>query len=119
MKFSANQQVLVKALNIVSKAVTARTTIPILKGILLRINENGILTMAASDLEINIEKKLKVEDSEPGEIVVQAKLFGDIIRKLPNSTVNISEQNGNVLIHCAGSEFNIIGSESDEFPKIG
>ena len=77
MKFSANQQVLVKALNIVSKAVTARTTIPILKGILLRINENGILTMAASDLEINIEKKLKVEDSEPGEIVVQAKLFGD------------------------------------------
>ena len=48
MKFSCSQQNLAKALNIVSKAVTARTTIPILKGILLKVNENGELTMAAS-----------------------------------------------------------------------
>ena len=89
MKFSCNQQNLAKALNIVSKAVTARTTIPILKGILLKVNSDGTLTMSASDLDLGIEKTFKVENSQPGEIVVQAKLFGDIIRKLPNDTITV------------------------------
>ena len=62
MKFSCNQQNLAKALNIVSKAVTARTTIPILKGILLKVNSDGTLTMSASDLDLGIEKTFKVEN---------------------------------------------------------
>ena len=60
MKFSCHQQALSKALNIVSKAVTSRTTIPILKGILLRVDENGKLTMSASDLDLSIEKTLEI-----------------------------------------------------------
>ena len=118
MKFSCSQQNLAKALNIVSKAVTARTTIPILKGILLKVNENGELTMAASDLDLSIEKKLEVENFEAGETVVQAKLFADIIRKLPNSLVSVELNQGNIIIKCASSEFNIIGLPSDEFPNI-
>lgn len=118
MKFSCSQQNLTKALNIVSKAVTARTTIPILKGILLKVSEDGYLTMAASDLDLSIEKKLEVDKYEPGEVVVQAKLFSDIIRKLPNSNVSIESNQGNILIKCASSEFNIIGLPSDEFPNI-
>ena len=54
MKFSCNQQSLSKALNIVSKAVTSRTTIPILKGILLKVNNDGQLTMSASDLDLSM-----------------------------------------------------------------
>ena len=118
MKFSCNQQNLAKALNIVSKAVTSRTTIPILKGILLKVNSDGTLTMSASDLDLGIEKTFKVENSQPGEIVVQAKLFGDIIRKLPNDTITVENIDENILIKCASSEFNIIGSSSDEFPKL-
>ena len=94
MKFSCNQQTLTKALNIVSKAVTIRTTIPILKGILLKIDDNGVLTMSASDLDLSIEKKIKVENSQPGEIVVLSKLFGDIIRKLPDGIITIEETDG-------------------------
>ena len=118
MKFSCSQQNLTKALNIVSKAVTARTTIPILKGILLKVDENGELTMAASDLDLSIEKKFEVEDFEPGEIVVQAKLFSEIIRKLPNSRVSIELNQDNIIIKCASSEFNIIGLPSEEFPNV-
>lgn len=118
MKFSCNQQTLSKALNIVSKAVTSRTTIPILKGILLKVNSDGTLTMSASDLDLGIEKTFEVEDSQEGEIVVQAKLFGDIIRKLPNDIITVEDIDGNILIKCASSEFNIIGSPSDEFPKL-
>ena len=62
MKFSCNQQILSKALNIVSKAVTTRTTIPILKGILLKVNTDGILTMSSSDLDFVIEKNFMVEN---------------------------------------------------------
>lgn len=118
MKFSCNQQTLTKALNIVSKAVTIRTTIPILKGILLKIDDNGVLTMSASDLDLSIEKKIKVENSEPGEIVVLSKLFGDIIRKLPDGIITIEENDGKVNIKCSNSEFNIIGLPADEFPNI-
>lgn len=118
MRFSCNQQTLTKALNIVSKAVTIRTTIPILKGILLRVDNNGILTMSASDLDISIEKKIKVDNSEPGEIVVLSKLFGDIIRKLPDGDIYIEENNGKVQIKCSNSEFNIIGLSAEEFPNI-
>ena len=103
MKFSCNQQALSKALNIVSKAVTSRTTIPILKGILLRVDENGNLTMSASDLDLSIEKTLDVESFIPGETVVFAKLFGDIIRKLPNDMITIEYEDGKVTIRCASS----------------
>ena len=118
MKFSCSQQILSKSRNIVSKAVTARTTIPILKGILLKVNHDGTLTMSASDLDLGIEKTFEVENSEEGEIVVQAKLFGDIIRKLPNDIITIEEADGNIIIKCSNSEFNIVGSPSDEFPKL-
>ena len=60
MKFRCQQQKLSKALNIVSRAVTSRTTIPVLKGILLEVND-GKLTMSASDLDIAIKNTIDVE----------------------------------------------------------
>ena len=89
MKFRCNQQDLSRALNIVSKAVTSRTTIPILKGILIEADETGNLKMVASDLDITIEEVIKVETLEKGSVVVQAKLFGDIIRKLPGKELEV------------------------------
>lgn len=118
MKFKCNQSVLTKALNIVSKAVTSRTTIPILKGILLEVSEEGFLKMSSSDLDITIEETIEVEETESGSIVVQSKLFGDIIRKLPNADVTVSVENNNVEIKCMNSQFSIIGLSADEFPSI-
>jgi len=119
MKFTCEQQTLVKALNTVSKAVTSRTTIPILKGILLNV-KNGKLILSASDLEISIEKSIEVNVIEEGSTVVMARLFSDIVRKLPNEEISISQEiNGKILIKSAFSEFNIVGLNSDEFPSIG
>lgn len=120
MKFSCNQQILSKALNTVSKAVTTRTTIPILKGIRLQVTDDGKLTMAASDLDISIERTVDVDVSSTGSIVVFAKLFTDIIRKLPNQQVTIElNESGNVNIRTLNSEFNIVGQPADEFPGMG
>lgn len=118
MKFKCNQTVLTKALNIVSKAVTSRTTIPILRGILLEVSEDGKMKMSASDLDITIEETIQVEECEKGAVVVQSKLFGDIIRKLPNAMVSVEVEDEHVIIKCMNSEFSIIGLSADEFPNI-
>ena len=99
MKFTCNQQILSKAINTVSKAVTNRTTIPILKGILLRAKDNT-LTLTASDLDLSIEKIIETHVSEEGETVVLSRLFGEIIRKLPNEEITVE-------------------LKEDEFPIIG
>lgn len=120
MKFNCNQQTLSKALNTVSKAVTSRTTIPILKGILLKATSENKLIVSASDLDLTIEKTIDVNVEDEGSLVVSAKLFTDIIRKLPNEEIEIEEQeNNNIIIKCLSSEFVIIGQPADEFPNIG
>lgn len=120
MKFTCNQQSLSKALNTVSKAVSTKTTMPILKGILLNATSDGVLTLSASDLDLSIEKKMDVQVESEGSIVVLSKLFSDIIRKLPNEEILIEEkENNTVLIKTASSEFTIVGIEADEFPNIG
>lgn len=120
MKFTCNQQILTKALNTVSKAVTSRTTIPILKGILLEVNPDNTLTLSASDLDLSIEKTIEVVTEEAGSIVVSARLFSDIVRKLPNEEIQIEEQENNtIVIKCLASEFTIVGQPADEFPNIG
>ena len=120
MRFTCSQQALTKALNTVSKAVTSRTTIPILKGILLEAAFNNELKLSASDLDLSIEKKIEVSVAEPGSVVVSAKLFSDIVRKLPSGEGDFEEvENGNIRIRCRNSEFTILGQSSEEFPNMG
>ncbi len=118
MKFTCDRQVLAKTLNTVSKAVSVKTTMPILKGILLEV-KGGYLRMTASNLDISIEKVMQVEGQRDGSVVVMAKLFGEIIRKLKNGPVTIEQnQEGNIIIKNASAEFTIIGFPVDEFPNI-
>lgn len=120
MKFTCNQQTLAKALNTVSKAVSTRTTLPVLKGILIEAKEDGTLILAASDLEISIQKKVKASVEQGGKAVVMSKLFGDIIRKLPNEDISIEETDDNsVLIKTNSSEFTVVSLPAEEFPKLG
>ena len=120
MKFICSQQVLSKALNTVSKAVSTRTTIPILKGILIEAREDGKIRLAASDLDLSIEKITDAEVMESGSVVVLSRLFSDIIRKLPNEDITIeSSEDGRILIKSSKSEFTIVGLAADEFPSFG
>ncbi|MBE6036164.1 MAG: DNA polymerase III subunit beta [Clostridiales bacterium] len=120
MKLSCNQTLLSRALNVTGKAVSSRTTIPILKGILLEATADGFLKLSASDLDISIEKKIPVTVTEPGSIVVSASLFTDIIKMLPSGEVEITVDEGNqVTVQCLTSEYSIVGQSADEFPGTG
>ena len=77
MKFRCSQQELTKALNTVSKAVSNRTTLPVLKGILINASSDDTILITASDLEISIKKEMKASVEEEGSVVVISKLFCD------------------------------------------
>ncbi|MBO4235126.1 MAG: DNA polymerase III subunit beta, partial [Firmicutes bacterium] len=115
MNFTCEQVSLTKALNTVSKAVSSRTTIPTLKGILMDLKENT-LTLTASDMDLTIETTIEVEGGENGSIVIPAKLFNEIIRKMPHDNINISTNGLNIDINCLTSNSSLIGSDADEFP---
>ena len=120
MKFTCNQQILAKAINTVSKAVSNRTTLPILKGILLQATEEGKLILTASDLEISIKKEIEATVEEPGSAVVISKLFGEIVRKLPNDEISVSgDDESSVTLKTSYSEFKVITLPVEEFPNIG
>lgn len=119
MKFICSQLALAKALNTVSKAVSTRTTIPILKGILLTVQKEHLI-LTASDLDLSIETTVEVNDAEEGSVVVSARLFGDIIRRLPNAPVKVDmDEKNNLRISCLSSDFSIVALPADEFPSIG
>lgn len=117
MKIRINQNELNKSINIVQKAVSSRTPLPILSGILVEA-KNNMLILTATDLDLGIKTYSPCEIEEEGSIVVQAKLIGDFVRKLPsNSYVNIETmENNNIEIKCLNSEINILGNSASEYP---
>lgn len=117
MKIRINQNELNKSINIVQKAVSSRTPLPILSGILIE-TKNNMLVMTATDLDLGIKTYSPCEIEEEGSVVVQSKLIGDFVRKLPsNSYVHIETmENNNMEIKCLNSEINILGNSAAEYP---
>lgn len=118
MKIICNQKILAHKINIVQKAINGKTTLELLKGILLTAKE-GTLNLTGYDLEIGIDTHIQAEIVEEGEIVINARLFGDIIRKLPDTFVEIeTDSDNNVYINCLNSRFKIKGDSSVEYPRL-
>ena len=125
MKFEIMRHRLLDGLNDVMKAVSSKTTIPILTGIKLDITEDG-LRLTGSDSDISIQTFIKAEENgeqvirviEEGSIVVQARMFHEIVRKLPTSDVEIEVENYHTHIRSGKSEFHIIGLDPSEYPLL-
>lgn len=118
MKFVCSEKQLAAAVNIVQKASSNKTTLPILKGILIEAN-NDYLRLVGNNLDIAIENEIEAEVIENGSVVISSRLFGDIIRKLPDADISLStDADNNVHISCEGSDFDIIGQASEEFPSL-
>ena len=118
MKFVCYKDVIIKALNSVVKGVASKTTMPILEGILIQTNDDEI-KLTTYDLEIGIEYTMKCEIKEQGSTVVNAMMFTEIIRKLPDSEINISVNENNLLIiECEGSLYKLATMNPDEFPEL-
>ncbi len=118
MKFICSKSNLVSGLQIVSKAVPNKTTMSILECILIDCTE-GIIKFIANDMELGIQTVVDGNIIERGFIALDAKLFPDIIRKLPDSDVTIeSDANCKVTISCEKSKFNLIGRSGEDFTYL-
>ncbi|MCB2290626.1 DNA polymerase III subunit beta [Clostridium sp. CS001] len=118
MKFICEKNILQEAISNVQKAITGKSTMSILLGILI-VAKNGEVTLIGSDTDLSIEAKIKAEVVEEGSVVLDSKLFGEIIRKLPNSTIEItSAENNAIKIVCEKSNATIIHMNSDDYPKL-
>lgn len=117
MKFIINQRDLTKHINIAQRGISSRTTLQILDGILIE-TMNDKIKLTATDLEISIETFINCEVLQQGSIVVNSRIFGDIIKKLPDALINIEVINNNINIKCENSEFNIIGNPGVDYPDL-
>ena len=118
MKLICSKMNLLKGVNIVSKAVPTRTTMAILECILIDASANEI-KLTANDTELGIETRIEGEILEPGIIALDAKIFSEIVRKLPDNEVTIETDNSfKTLITCEKANFNIIGKSGEDFSYI-
>lgn len=119
MKFKVEQKDLSKHINIAQKGISSRTTLQILDGILIEALDNQ-LKLTGTDLEIGIETCLDCEVIEKGSIVVNSRIFGDIIKKLPDAPIYIEVDNNknNMNIKCDKSEFNIAVNSGEDYPEL-
>ena len=115
MKLSIEKNLLLKGLTNVSRAVSSKNTMSILDCILLNAN-NDQLILTGNNTELGIETTLDCEVSENGKIAINSNLLLDIVRKLPNGTININSDNNHITkITCENAKFNTVGKSADEF----
>lgn len=119
MKFTCNTATLSGAINIAQRAVSAKSNIPSLEGIYIETMSDA-LKVIGYNLEVGIEVVIEAEISEPGAIILNSRLFGEIIRRLPGSEkvfITTDAQHMTNIV-CAMSEYNIVGMPSEEYPEL-
>jgi DNA polymerase-3 subunit beta len=116
MKFTCEKALLLQAINVTSRTVALKSAIPALEGILVEAGKDLILT--GYNLETGIQATVPADITQPGSLVLSAKLFGDIVRRLPDDIVEFTSDHFTVKIKCGISEFNILGTDAAEFPAL-
>lgn len=125
MKFTINRSAFISQLNNVLRAISSKTTIPILTGLKMVVDEDKI-TLTGSNSDITIENVINATESdygltvnEPGSIVLPARFFSEIVKKLPDKQVTIEVTNGfRANITSGTAEFNINGQSAENYPHI-
>ena len=117
MKIVCDRDILFESIGITMKAVSSRTTLPILECILIKSDENGV-RLIGNDLEIGIETaSIEAEALEFGSVAIEGKIFADIVRRMPPGDLLISSDSNNMtLIKRGKTEFNVLGQPGEEFP---
>ena len=118
MKLICKKANLLNGVQIVSKAVPGKTTMPILECILIDAI-NGEIKLTANDMELGIETIIEGDIVEKGMIALDAKIFLEIVRKLPDNMITIeTDSNFNTVITCEKAKFNIVGKSGEDFSYL-
>jgi DNA polymerase-3 subunit beta len=118
MKIQCQKTDLLNSVNIVLKAVPVKSTMPILECLIIEATE-GSIKLIANDMELGIETLVKGNTLEKGTVALNAKIFSEIIRRLPENEVSITtDSNYLTTIVCEKAKFSISGRSGEEFPNL-
>jgi len=120
MQFTIQKDAIYNGLNVVGKAAASRGIQPVLSNVLMEINEEGLLRLCATDLDISIEMQVPAIVVKAGKITIPSKKLFEIVSKLPSEAVifSLNEENNVMEIKCGKSKFDIKGISASEFPQI-
>ena len=118
MKFSCEKTLLLTAVNTAGRVVATKSSISVLEGILVEAESSG-LRLSGYNLETGITTQVSADVPESGAIVLPARLFGEMLRRMPDDIVAVqTEKNGSVHISCGPTSFDIMGSSNEDFPEL-
>lgn len=118
MHIICDKSKLIEGMNIVMKAIPGKTTMMILECVVIEVKDNQI-KLIANDLQLGIETLIDGEIKQEGSVAVGAKVFFEIIRKLPSDDVSITvDEEYHMNISCGKAKFNIMAKATDEFPYL-
>ena len=117
MKFSCEKSLLQAAINTASRAVSAKSSIPALEGLLVQADEH--LTISGYNMQTGIRTTVEADVVSGGSLVLSARLFGDIIRKMPDDMVVFSsDEHLNVKLTCGDASFDILAISAADYPDL-
>jgi DNA polymerase III subunit beta len=119
MRAVCNTETFGKKLALVSRGVSARSTIQLLGGILLEAGD-GVVKLSATDMEISIQTSSPAEVEEEGRVVIPARIFNDIVRSLPSGSFSLEhdDSGGTVRLAAGENEYRIRAYAADDFPQL-
>ena len=117
MRFTCEKNMLVQGLNIAGRTVAAKSSLSVIEGIFCRAGEG--LSLTGYNMETAITYHVEAEVADPGECILPAKLFGDIIRRLPEGPVTVVvEENYKGSIRAGFASFTISAESADDYPEL-
>lgn len=120
MKFTCDRQALLQAASTAARAASPKSPIPALEGLLLEASERGKVRITGYDLKTGIVSETEAHVPESGAIVVNARLFGDIIRRLPGDqvTITVGAAAATARIECGDTAYDIVGTQAIDYPAL-
>ena len=117
MKFTCEKQLLLEAVTTATRCAAAKSPIPALEGLLIEAGQDVRIT--GYDLKKGIYTSFPADVSDPGTVVLSARLFGEIVRSLPEGIVTVDLNDGlKASITCGAADFSILGTNAAEYPEL-
>ncbi|WP_234661913.1 DNA polymerase III subunit beta [Agromyces marinus] len=117
MKFQVNRDVFSEAVSFAVKLLPQRTTLPILSGVLIQAEGDG-LVLSSFDYEVSSRTEIQADVEEPGTVLVSGRLLAEIAGRLPNAPVRISTEESRISVACGSATFTLLSMPVEEYPSI-
>ncbi len=117
VKFQVNRDVFSEAVSFAVKLLPQRTTLPILSGVLIQANGDG-LVLSSFDYEVSSQTEIQADVEEPGTVLVSGRLLAEIAGRLPNAPVTVATDGSRITVACGSASFTLLSMPVEEYPAI-